>query len=190
MTTLARAALAATLTLTLALPALAEDKPAGGDPMASWSPPTIKNEKKDRQEIEAVLKAMEAASLKGDLDAAVKHVDFPVLMVTDDQKGEAQGGPWSKEQWVEMMKPMYAKPMPADAMKPGKREITLLSDSLALVSSAWTMKMGPKSVSGKSGMIMIRKDGQWMTKAMVEGGWGNMPMPQGATAPTSTAPAR
>ena len=174
--------LAFALSLALALPAAADEKPAaGGDPMAAWKPPTVKNEKKDRQEIEAMLKQMEAASQKADLEAAAALVDFPVLMVTDDSKGEGGGEVWTREQWTQVMKPFYAQPSPPDAMKPGKRTIVLISDNLALVGSGWTMKMGPKSVSGTSGLVLVRKGGAWKAKGMIEGGWGDMPMP-GATA--------
>ncbi|MFT3912813.1 MAG: DUF4440 domain-containing protein [Anaeromyxobacteraceae bacterium] len=166
------------LSLVLAFPALAEDKPAAGgaDPMAGWKPPVVKNEKKDRQEIEAMLKKMETASQKADLEGAAALVDFPVLMVTDDSKGEGGGDVWSREQWTKVMKPFYAQPSPPDAMKPGKRTIVLISDSLAIVGSGWTMKMGPKAVSGTSGLVLVRKGGEWKAKGMIEGGWGDMPM--------------
>jgi hypothetical protein len=49
------------------------------------------------------------------------------------------------------------------------------------------MKMGPKKVSGTSGLLLIRKGGEWKIKAMAEGGWGDMPMP--GTAPAEPAPA-
>jgi hypothetical protein len=186
MTTLARPALA--LSLAFAMPALAEDPPAAGaDPMAGWAPPVVKNEKRDRKEIEATLKRMEAAGQKGDLEAAAALMDFPVLMVTDNSKGEGGGESWSREQWMAVMKPFYANPMPAGTTTQGKRTIVLVSDSLALVGAGWTMKMGPKKVSGTSGMLLVRKGGEWKAKAMVEGGWGDMPMP--GTAPGEAAPA-
>lgn len=187
MTTLARLALALAVSLALTSPGLAEDKPAA-DPMAGWAPPVVKQEKKDRQEIEALLKKMDACATRGALDDAAALIDFPVMMVTDDAKGEGSGEPWSREQWAQVMKPFYEKPMPPGSMKPGKRTIVLLSDSLALVGAGWTMAMGPKKVSGTSGMVLLRKGGEWKVKTMVEGGWGGMPMP-GAT-PGEPAPTK
>lgn len=191
MTTPARFALALAVSIAVASPGRAEDKPAASaDPMAGWSPPVVKHEKKDRKEIEALLKGMEACSTKGDLDAAAALIDFPVLMATDNAKGEGSGEPWSREQWVQVMKPFYAKPMPPGAMTQGKRTIVLLTDSLALVGAGWTMTMGPKKVSGTSGMVLLRKGGEWKVKAMVEGGWGDMPMPGTALGETAPAPAK
>jgi len=180
MITPARIALALAVSFSLAWQVLAEDK-AGADPMAAWSPPVVKSEKKDRQEIEAFLKKMEATSKKADIDAAAALIDFPILMVTDNSKGEGGGGAWGLEEWTQVMKPFYAKPLPPGSQTPGKRTIVLLTDSLALVGSGWTMTMGPKKVSGTSGLVLIRKGGAWKAKAMVEGGWGDMPMP--GTAP-------
>jgi hypothetical protein len=145
-----RAVLAAA-TLVAALGAAAEDKPAAGaDPLAGWKPPGVKHEKKDRSELQAFFQRMEAASAKGDLEAAAALIDFPVLMVTDDSKGEAVGDPWSREQWVETMKPYYAQPSPPGTTTHGKPTIVLMSDSLALVGTPWTMKVGGKKVSGTS----------------------------------------
>jgi hypothetical protein len=189
MTTPARLPLVLAASLALASPGLAAEKAAGSaDPMAGWTQPVVKNEKKDRQEIEALLKRMETCGNKGDLDAAAALIDFPVLMVTDDAKGEGSGEAWSREQWTQVMKPFYAKPMPPGSHTPGKRTIVILTDSLALVGSGWTMTMGPKKVSGTSGMVLVRKGGEWKAKAMVEGGWGDMPMP--GTAPGEAAPGK
>jgi hypothetical protein len=106
MNTPARFALALAASFALASPGLAEDKAGGGaDPMAGWTPPVVKNEKTDRQQIEAFLKKMEVASTKGDIDAAAALIDFPVLMVTDNAKGEGGGEAWVREQWMQVMRP-------------------------------------------------------------------------------------
>src|SRR6266545_6402745 len=67
------------------------------DPMANWVPPKVKSEQADKKEILALFKSMEMAEKKGDLNAAAALVDFPVLMVTDDSKGQAMSGAWDKE---------------------------------------------------------------------------------------------
>lgn len=47
--------------------------------------------------------------------------------------------------------------------------------------------MGTKKVSGTSGLVLVRKGGEWKVKSMIEGGWGDMPMP--GTPASETAPA-
>lgn len=171
--------IAIALAALLALPAAAAEAPAAQDPMAVWKPPTVKNEAKDRKEIQAVLREMETAGMKGDLDAVVALVDFPVLMVTDDSKGRALAESWDREKWIEVMKPFY-KPMPDMKVK-HQPTIFLLSDSLATVGDVATMTMGKKKITTRNSLLLVRVDGRWRVKSMVEGGWGDM-MAEGAHA--------
>jgi uncharacterized protein (TIGR02246 family) len=174
--------LLAALVVPVSLALAADEKAAAPseDPMAGWVPPKVKNEAKDKQEIQALFKAMDTAGKRGDLEAAAALVDFPVLMVTDDSKGEAMGEPWDRERWTEVMKPFYEKPM-KDMKVTHKPTIFLLSDSLASVDDVSTMSMGGKTVTSRNSMLVIRRDGKWLVKAMAEGGWGDM-MAAGAQA--------
>jgi uncharacterized protein (TIGR02246 family) len=184
-----KALLAMFLVPSLALAAEQKAAAASDDPMAGWVPPKVKNEAKDKQEIMTLIRGMETASKKGDLEAAAALVDFPVMMMTDDSKGEAMGEPWTREQWTEVMKPFYEKPM-KDMQVKHKPSIFLLSDSLASVDDVCTMTQGGKTVTTRNSMFVVRRDGKWLVKAMAEGGWGDMmaEMPQDtATAPHDTA---
>ncbi len=75
-------------------------------------------------------------------------------------------------------------------MAQGKRAIVRLTDSLALVGSGWSMTMGSRKVSGTSGLVLVRKGGEWKAKAMVDGGWGDLPMATAAPVghPTTRGP--
>jgi uncharacterized protein (TIGR02246 family) len=168
-----KALLAMFLVPSLALAAEQKATPASDDPMAGWVPPKVKNEAKDKQEIMTMIRGMETASKKGDLEAAAALVDFPVMMMTDDSKGEAMGEPWTREQWVEVMKPFYEKPM-KDMKVTRKPNIFLLTDSLASVDDVMTMTHAGKTITSRNSMLVIRRDGKWRVKAMAEGGWGDM----------------
>jgi hypothetical protein len=142
------------------------------DAMKGWVPRPVKNEAADKKEITALFKSMEDAGKTGSLDAAAALIDFPVLMVTDDAKGQAKAGSWSKEQWTKVMEPFYSKPNP-DMKMTHKPTITVVTDSLASVTDQWTMTMGKQKMSGRSAMLVVRTDGKWHVKSMVEGGWGD-----------------
>lgn len=159
------------------------------DPMAAWVPPKVKNEAKDKKEIQAVLRAMDSAATTGDLEAAAALVDFPVTMITDDSKGEAMGEAWNREQWTQVMKPFYDKPM-KDMKVTHKPTIFLLSDSLASVDDVCTMTQGGKTVTSRNSAFLIRRDGKWRVKAMAEGGWGDVVAapPRETASGTSPAP--
>jgi hypothetical protein len=51
------------------------------------------------------------------------------------------------------------------------------------------MTMGKKSVTSRNTSILVRKDGKWLVKAMMEGGWGDM-MAAPPPAEPAAAPAR
>ncbi|WP_242345090.1 hypothetical protein [Anaeromyxobacter terrae] len=173
-------------------PTTAEPAPSAAakdqGPMAGWTPRKVTpaQEKQGQQQIMALLKKMEQASQKGELDAAVALVDFPVLMLTDTKAGEGVGGPWNEEQWRKMMEPVYGKPMKGLKMTHSPK-IFLVTDALATVDDSWTMTMGKKKTTGRSALLLVRKGGDWKVKAMVEGGWGDMPgVGEGKRAPAGS----
>ena len=183
------------LALILAVPVLAQEKSSTGtpsgassdNPMAGWVPRKVTNEQATRKEIQAFFKAMDQASRKGDMQTALSLVDFPVLMVTDSSKGEVSAGEFSMEQYQEMMAPFFEKPMPKEMHPTHKPTIFVLTDSLATVVDDWTMTMGGKKVSGKSAMHLVKVDGKWRAKTMVEGGWGDMMGHEGPGAASGTS---
>jgi hypothetical protein len=167
--------------LALAAPALAaEQGGAQGDPMAGWKPRKVASEAADKKQIMALFQAMEDAGQKGDLDAAAALVDFPVLMVTDDSKGQASAEAWSREQWMQVMAPFYKNPMP-DMKVTHRPSIFLVTDSLASVDDLQTMTLGARKLATRTSSLVVRKDGKWLVKSMVEGGWGDA-MKQGGGA--------
>lgn len=174
------------LLLVLLLPAtLASAEEKAADPMAGWTPKKVTRDAQDRKEIAAFIQMMDDAGKKGDLAAATALVDFPVLMVTDDSKGQASAVPWSREQWTQAMEPFYKKPMEGKVTH--RPTIFLASDSLATLNDVVTMTMGKKSMTSRNTSILVRKDGKWLVKAMMEGGWGDMMATQLQQAPAQGA---
>jgi hypothetical protein len=157
--------------------------------MAGWVARKVTNEQASKKEIQSFFKAMDQASRKGDLDAALALIDFPILMVTDGAKGEVTAGAWSKEEWQQMMGPFYEKPMPKEIQTTHKPTIFVLTDSLATLIDDWTMTMSGKKVTGRSSMQLVKVDGKWRAKSMVEGGWGDAVGPEGASGGSGASPA-
>jgi uncharacterized protein (TIGR02246 family) len=137
------------------------------------------NEKQTKKEIEDSYKKMEEAEKKGDMEAMFAAVDFPVFMMTDDLKGVPEAKQYSREEYVAMMKP-FMENMPKDMKMTHKRQIFVLSDSLANVIDDFTMTMGKQKITGRNTTMLVKRDGQWKWKTMAEAGWGGMSPPQGA----------
>ena len=165
-----------------AKPAAAAPAPAQGQgmDMSKMGPQARKptNEKQTKKEIEDFFKKAEESGHTGDLEAMTSMVDFPVYMATDDLKGTPEAKEYTREQYMAMMKPFFEH-RPKDMKMTHKPTITVLSDSLVNVVDDFTMTMGKQKTSGRNAGLLVKRDGQWKWKAMVEAGWGGMEQPQG-----------
>ncbi len=170
MKTLVTCATAASLALGLPAPVRAAGERAGAAEAAPPTPRTVANGKADRAEILALLHALDDAARRGDVNGAAALLDFPVLMVTDDAKGEAMADTWSKDQWIDVMTPSY-QPAPG-ATVVHRPAIFLVTDSLATVADEVTTTVGKRKITTRSAMLVVRTGGKWKVKSMVEGGWG------------------
>lgn len=172
----------AVLVCFVAAPALAQGQGqgGGGDQKGThFTPPKVNNEKEIRQSLDAMYKRLDEAMVKGDHTVEYGMIDFPVLMVTDSDQGDATSSLWTREQYDQAMSEVM-KNTPPDANKKLKktRSYDILSDDLAIVTTSLTDTVNGKKTTWKSATLMIRKNGQWMAKSMIEGGWGNSMLAQ------------
>jgi hypothetical protein len=183
--------------LALAAPALADDKPAGapeGAPdMTKMGPLSRPVTKPDKKGVDQLYKAMEEAWKKKDVEALAANVDFPVIMLSDDSKGETKFFTATREQWIGLMRPMVN--MPHDKMKMShKHQVHFLSDTLAAAIEENGLTMGKTKGKWKAVSLLTLKDGKWKFKEMAEAGWGDMKPPETAAAgdrartPATTVP--
>ena len=126
----------------------------------------------DRQGVEALFKAADAAWKKSDMNALTALYDFPIYMGTDNAKGVFDGGEWSQERFVSIMGGMM-KDQPKDVTYNEKYTPHFLSDSLAVVIINTTVTQGGKNLgSHKSVATVIKKNGEWRFKSGLEAGHG------------------
>jgi hypothetical protein len=132
------------------------------------------NESQTKKEVTEFFKKQEELAKKGDFEAAMATYDFPVYMATDDLKGVPEAREVNREEYVAMMKPFYEN-MPKDLKVTHKPTITVLSDSLVMATDDFTMTQGKQKVTGKNASLLVKRDGQWKWKSMIEAGYGGMP---------------
>ncbi|WP_375772589.1 hypothetical protein NR798_17420 [Archangium gephyra] len=169
--------------------AAAMSEQAPGMDMTKMGPGARKptNEKQTKKEVTEFFKQQEELGKKGDMEAALAAYDFPVYMVTDDLKGVPESKEYNREEYVAMMTPYYEN-MPKDLKMTHKPTISVLSDSLVSVIDDFTMTQGKQKVTGRNTSLLVKRDGQWKWKVMVEAGYGGMPAPQGASGGAQTPP--
>lgn len=159
--------------LLLSTSALAAD-PAPAMDLTKMGPVLRKptQEKKTKEEVETFIKAGEAVEKSGDFEAGLSRIDFPLFMATDSVKGGVpEGRLYSKEEYVALMKPMMGA-MPKDLKTTHKPTLLVMSDSLVGVNDEWTMAQGKTKVSGRNFSLVVKREGAWKYKTLVEAGWG------------------
>ncbi len=144
------------------------------------------NEKQTKKEVEAFFKQQEEYGKTGNFEAAMATYDFPVYMATDDLKGVPETKEYSREEYAAMMKPFY-ETMPKDLKVTHKPTVTVLSDSLVMATDEFTMTLGKQKVTGKNAALLVKRDGQWKWKSLIEAGYGGMPA-EGASGGAQPAP--
>ena len=134
------------------------------------------NEAKLRKEVEAFFKEEDAIMKRGDFDAALARIDFPIFMATDNRKGIPEAETYDRQTYTEMMRPMFQQ-TPKDMKVTHKPNITVLSDSLATFTDDFTVTTGGKKMSGRNAGLLVKRDGEWKWKAFYEAGWGDYEPP-------------
>lgn len=165
--------------------AFAADKPAMdakamGGMMEGWTPRKVTKE--DKKAVTDTLEAMHNKMMAGGtMDDMMAGMDFPVIMMTDDKDGNVMMTTVDAAQYKKMMEPsmkaMAENKEMHDQMakmpKP-KMDVFFVTDSMALVDAKMMMPMGKDKMEVRNNHIMVLKDGKWMVKGMIEGGWGDM----------------
>jgi hypothetical protein len=169
--------------LGLSAVAVAEEKPAAAPPagapdMSKVGPLSRKVTKEDKKGVDELYKSVEAAMKKQDVNAYADLVDFPVLMLTDDSKGQVQHSTMTREQFIDTMKGFMTAPMPKDMKH--KQTAHFLSDDLAVAIEETSGTFGKTKGKWKSMSVLTLKDGKWKFKQMAEAGWGDMKPPKTA----------
>ena len=170
--------------ITLAAPAFADQqkqsKPASSDqaPMMDFNkmgPSARKptNPEKTTSEIKVFIAEEDRIAQKGDFDAMLSRVDFPVYLATDDLKGVPEAKEYTREEYVAIMKQFWES-MPKDVRMTHKPSINVLSDSLVVVIDDYSMTTGKQKTAGKNLALLVKRDGKWKWKVMAEAGWGGM----------------
>jgi hypothetical protein len=148
------------------------------------------NEAMTKKEVQAFLAEEDKVAATGDMNQIAARADFPVFMMTDDLSGAIEAKAYGREEYIGMMKP-FVDNMPKDTKTVHKYGVTVLSDALALVSDDYTMKMGKVVLKARNGGVLVKREGKWMWKSMVEAGWGggdSMPAVAPSPAPAPAAP--
>jgi len=145
---------------------------AQGPDMTKMGPMSRKVTKEDKKGVTDTYKAWDEAWKKSDVNALADLVEFPLIMMSDNSKGEEKHFEATREQFVAMMAG-FAN-MPKDMKMTAKHAPTFISDSLVVSVNNDSMTMGKVKGSWHSFDVLTLKDGKWKFRQICEAGWGDM----------------
>ncbi|WP_309895718.1 hypothetical protein [Archangium sp.] len=127
----------------------------------------------DRAELDAFFAARQQAISTGQMDVLFAQEDYPVIFQTDDAKGQPVTFIMDHQRYLEMMSqagPYF--PDPSVQLQHGPREYIFITDSLVIAHQLDTYDFGTEKATWPSANLLIKRNGQWKNKAIIEGGFG------------------
>jgi hypothetical protein len=123
----------------------------------------------DHEGLEKLYRDRDEAHKRGDWELLRMTVDFPTTIVSDSADGEAIAYSFEEAEFRE--RAANAMRLVPRAPVDHNRRFIFLSDHLAINLEENSVKVGEETLRFKAAHLVIRKDGRWKVKTVVEGGW-------------------
>lgn len=106
-----------------------------------------------------------------DASAMIKEAHLPITVITDDSKGDCVVQQWNEDAFRASIE---GNAMSADTTIKNQRQPIFLSPNLAVVITESTVGMGAETQYMRYADILVKEDGAWKFKSMIQAGWGDM----------------
>ncbi len=133
------------------------------------SEPEVSEE--DRAGLEVLLNAREAAISSANLDVILSQEDFPVVVLTDTTEGEFMVDIWDEQRYRQVLA-NGAPPIPNARYTQENRHLVFLTPTLALCTQDDCFTFPDGKAEWRSANLFVKRNGEWKTKAILEGGIG------------------
>jgi hypothetical protein len=110
----------------------------------------------------------------GDTQAMAEAALFPITVITNDSAGNCVSQEWDHETFVQAMSTTAEGTDLSDAEIANRREPVFLDRDLAVVVTDSTVTAGGRAQHMRYVDIMVKQDGGWRFKSMIQAGWGGM----------------
>lgn len=132
-------------------------------------------------ELDALFKMRDEAILKAEWEPLMNSEDYPVYVATDTQTGEIVTDSWDREKYGAV----GGKAGPHFPRQPMTHARTYfqISDDLAIACETSSVTMGGETATWRAANLLVRRDGKWKNKAILETGFGDFLLGQGFVEP-------
>lgn len=139
--------------------------------LVSDSTKSYKPTAKQKTEIADWYKKYDELIKKADVEAMADHAAFPLTVISDDPSGKGISRHWNREEFVKAMTNAMSN-TPKDIKYNTVRTPLMINDNLAMVLTEWDMTANKKKTKAKYADILVKDNGTWKFKTMVQAGWG------------------
>lgn len=134
---------------------------------------------KQQAEITAWFQRYDALTQKGDLEGMASEASFPLTVISDDSQGNGVSQTWTRADFIRVMNDVTAH-TPKDLKFDTTRTALMLNENLAVVMTEWRMDDESTPMTTKYADVLVKENGAWKFKTMVQGGWGDALKPAAA----------
>ena len=126
---------------------------------------------KQKNEISDWFKKYDELIKKADVEAMANQAAFPITVISDEPNGNGLSRQWTREEFIKAMTNAMSN-TPKDIKYNTVRTPLFINDNLVMVLTEWNMSADKKKTKAKYADILIKEDGSWKFKTMVQAGWG------------------
>ena len=112
--------------------------------------------------------------LKNELDEMAAMAVFPLVVVTDDSDGNYVSQDWDIATFKQAMDLTSQGVDLASITIENNRNPIFLGENLAVVITDAVTTISGQSNQSRYADIMVKQDGEWKYKSMIQSGWGDM----------------
>jgi hypothetical protein len=136
--------------------------------------PTFTPDKEDVKSLTAWFEKYQSHVLKNELDEMAAMAIFPLIVVTDDSNGNCVSQSWDVATFKQVMD-LAAQGVDLSTVTiENNRNPIFLSKNLAIVISDAITTIAGQPQQSRYADIMVKQDGAWKYKSMIQSGWGDM----------------
>ena len=136
----------------------------------------------DREGLDAFFQERNEAIKQGKFEVLVAQEDYPIFVVTETTTGESVSDVWDQKRNAEVLGKALAY-SPKTELLHEDRQYLFLTNDMAISYETNAYVLDGKKVSWRAANLLVKRNGKWKNKAILEGGIGDFLILQGFVKP-------
>lgn len=125
----------------------------------------------DVQSVEAWFKNYDALVKTSDVEKMIEEAYLPITVITDDSNGDCVAQQWDTDAFRASIEGNASDP---DTSIQNDRQFHFLNQNLVIAITESTVATKDTVQRMKYADVLVKRDGKWKFKCMIQTGWGDM----------------